>query len=237
MSNLRISERGMQYHPNRHKRWYGAQASFVRLADQQNQELTAGQLPTTATSFDTYGSTPLAGSASEMFNPHGTSSGGSSSMAPEMSGGVISLSDALLAYQSYTSPAKKRKLGGDLSFQWSGLGYRDSVLDAILEGESEITLRNDQNSTPCSLSTLARAAAAATRIRQTPVDMSSVIDENEYYEAQDDDFHFRNDVQRCEAFISAIQACLKICRDNGRADSVARMARKLEKLVDTLHTP
>ena len=66
---------------------------------------------------------------------------------------------------------------------------------------------------------------------------TAAFPEDSYYEAEDAAFLFRNDIQRCQAFITAIQACLKACTDNGRADAVARMACKLEKFVDTLHTP
>ena len=80
------------------------------------------------------------------------------------------------------------------------------------------------------------AAATAAHVRQSPVEhMTGVHDIYGTEDSQDPAFLFRNNIQRCEGFISALQACLEICKQNNHRDTVALMAGELESLLDTLN--
>ena len=51
------------------------------------------------------------------------------------------------------------------------------------------------------------------------------------------DFAFRNDIQRCETMLEVLRTNLRVCKQNGRTDAVAKMARELDRVMDALNEP
>ena len=50
----------------------------------------------------------------------------------------------------------------------------------------------------------------------------------------DPEFYFRNNIQRCESYLSTLHTCLEIYKRNGYERMVALMAKKLESVTDSL---
>lgn len=82
------------------------------------------------------------------------------------------------------------------------------------------------------------APATAEHVRRLPLDqLTGVYDVYDMDDSQDPAFLFRNNIQRCEGFISALQACLETCKQYNHRDTIALMAEELESLLDTLNNP
>ena len=99
----------------------------------------------------------------------------------------------------------------------------------MADREPEISLREDNGIAIFALKDLAEKAVASAL--HSPTNAQS-DDETK----KDAEFTFRNNMQRCEAFITALQTCLEVCKKNGRDDVVALMANRLEKVIDALNS-
>ena len=107
--------------------------------------------------------------------------------------------------------------------------YNAPSSNNVTNQEREINLHGDEDATGLTIEDLAAKAVAS-----APSHSSTDVEDDEE-SGRDSQFAFRNDIQRCEAFIATLQACLEVYKKHDRIHAVNIMANKLEKVVDALN--